>query len=229
MSKEVLKELVVNEGDLLGEAVAKAKSLLAIEDKTGNVILRVPKTSLTVRDQIALFLIGRYFASQMGKAKSSSVSLSELAGSSHLDPNALSPRLSEMVDSGWVSRVGRAEFAANPYLMNSLLDEIVTSHGNLLKAPEPSTLPSTPRTGGDDQLDAYPDIGKLDNLTDAIVQILATAWGKNGRDWKEIRGALKHNAMLFSTGSITGTLTQLIQSRKIRRIKKGRAYRYLPA
>ncbi len=228
MSKEVLKELVVSEEDLLGEAVVKAKGLLAIEDRTGNVILRVPRSSLTARDMVGLHLIGRYFASQMGKVKSSSMSLSELANAINLEPNAISPRLSEMVGSGWVSRVGRAEFAANPYLVSSLLDEIVSSHGKLLKAPESYALASTPQAG-DSQPEAYPDIGKLDNLTDAIVQLLGTPWGKNGRDWKEIREALKHNAMLFSVGSVTGTLTQLIQSRKVRRSKEGRAYRYLPA
>ena len=66
MSKDVLNQLVVSEDDLLTEAVGKAKGLIAIEDKSGNVLVRVPKTSLPARSLVHLYLIGTYFSHRMG-------------------------------------------------------------------------------------------------------------------------------------------------------------------
>ena len=68
---------------------------------------------------------------------------------------------------------------------------------------------------------------KTKHLTDSILYALGTKWGKTPRDWGEIAEALKQNALHYSKGSITGTLTLLTQSGKIRRIKAGHSYKYV--
>ncbi len=219
MSKEVLSQLVVTEDDLLAEAVEKAKGLLAIEDKSGNVLIRIPKTSLPARSLIHLYLIGTYFSQRMGKAEFASLSPSSLSLASGVDPDTISARLSELVDSGSVKKTEKGsgkypkgEYYINPYVMNDVLDEILSSRASA----------SSPQQG-----EQYPDVGKHENLTDAIISLLQSSWGKKPRDWREIQLALRHNSMIFTDGSVTGTLTLMYQNHRLRRIKEGRAFKYL--
>ncbi len=229
IGQDIIKELVLSEEDLLREAVSMAKSLIAIEQRSGNVIVRVPKTFLTARDLIGLHLIGNYFSSQLGKEKSPNMSLTDLSRSSGIDPATASSRLAELVNAGWVIRVNRGEFAVNPYLMKTFLGEISAEISKPKEEASVTTNPIAQTSGGplEPEMDSLPDVGRSKSLTEAIVQLLGTPWGKSPRDWREIREALKHNAMHFSAGSVTGTLTLLTQSHRVRRIKEGRSYRYL--
>ena len=219
MSKDVLNQLVVSEDDLLTEAVGKAKGLIAIEDKSGNVLVRVPKTSLPVRSLVHLYLIGTYFSHRMGKAEFASMSPTSLSLATGIDSDTISARLTELVESGSVRKAEKGpgkypkgEYSINPYVMNDILDEILSSRASA----------STPVQG-----ESYPDIGKHENLTDGIISLLQSTWGKKPRDWREIQLALRHNSMIFTDGSVTGTLTLMYQDHKLRRIKEGRAFKYL--
>jgi hypothetical protein len=219
MSKEVLNQLVVSEDDLLAEAVEKAKGLLAIEDKSGTVFIRIPKTSLPARSLIHLYLIGTYFSHRMGKAEFASMSPVGLSVASGIDQDTVSARLTELVASGSVKKTERGsgkypkgEYLINQYVMNDILDEILSSRAST----------STPEPG-----EQYPDVGKHENLTDAIIALLQTPWGKKPRDWREIQLALRHNSMIFTDGSVTGSLTLMYQDRRLRRVKEGRAFKYM--
>ena len=96
--------------------------------------------------------------------------------------------------------------------MNDVLDEILSSRASA----------STPQQG-----EQCPEVGKHENLTDAIISLLQSSWGKKPRDWREIQLALRHNSMIFTDGSVTGTLTLMYQNHRLRRIKEGRAFKYL--
>src|SRR6058998_1793427 len=137
MTKEILRELVVSEEDLLAEAVGKAKGLIAIEGKSGNVIVRVPKASLSARGLIGLHLTGRYFSHQLGKSPSPSMSASELSGFTGVEPSTVSARLTELVDAGSVQKVGKGEYAINPYLMTDFLEEVASAREKP-PAPQPA-------------------------------------------------------------------------------------------
>jgi len=224
----MLKQLVVTEEDLLSQAVEKAKSLIAIEDKSGNVILRLPKTSLPARTLIHLYLIGTYFSHQMGKMEFPSMSPIALSHAIGVDPSTISARLTELVNAGSVKKTEKGpgkypkgEYSINPFMMNELLDEILLSR----QKPSASPLSGSPLEDGNP--DSYPDIGKFDNLTTAITNLLQPPWGNTPRDWKEIQRALRHNSMIFSEGSVTGTLTLMYQDRRLRRVKEGRSFRYM--
>lgn len=228
MSKELLSQLVVTEEDLLAEAVEKAKSLIAIEDKSGSVILRLPKTSLPARTLIHLYLIGTYFSHRMGKTEFPSMSPASLSLAAGIDLSTISARLTELVNAGSVKKTERSpgkypkgEYSINPYMMNELLDEIVLTRE---KSSGPS-LSAGPSDNGNP--DSYPDIGKFDNLTTAISNLLQSPWGNTPRDWREIQRALRHNSMIFSNGSVTGTLTLMYQDHRLRRVKEGRSFRYM--
>jgi hypothetical protein len=228
MSKDVLKQLVVTEEGLLAQAVEKAKSLIAIEDKSGNVILRLPKTSLPARTLIHLYLIGTYFSHQMGKTEFPSMSPMALSNAIGVDSSTISARLTELVNGGSVKKTEKSpgkypkgEYSINPYMMNELLDEILLSR----EKPSVSSLSVSALENGNSG--SYPDIGKFDNLTTAIGNLLQSPWGNTPRDWKEIQRALRHNSMIFSEGSVTGTLTLMYQDHRLRRVKEGRSFRYM--
>ena len=229
MTSELFRELLVSEEDLTKEAVRKAKDLVGIEEKTGQVILKVPKGNFGQRQLAALFLVGQYFATRLDLAKSSSLSLRELAEKTGIDANTLSGRLSELGELGWVTKPSKASFEINPYVLNEALDEIISSRRKSeLAQPMPNdtvrastTQEQTEGTGD------FPMIGKGKSLTDTIVEIMKSSWGKNPRDWTEIQQVLKHNALHYSQGSVTGTLTLLTQSGRLRRIKDGRSYKYV--
>jgi len=216
----------MSEEDLLAEAVGKAKGLLAIEDKSGNVIVRVPKASLSARGLVGLLLTGRYFANKMGKSPSARMSASELSTVTGIEASTVSARLTELVDAGLVQKIGKGEFATNPYLMNDFLDEIASSRE---KTPL-SQASTSPQALGPDASqgaqDSVPDIGKFDSVTNAILNLLGGPWGRIPRDWREIQQVLRHNSMLFSDGSVTGTLSLLSKSKRLRRVKKGRVFKY---
>jgi hypothetical protein len=226
MSKEILKELVVSEEDLLAEAVGKAKGLIAIEGKSGNVIVRVPKASLSARGLIGLHLAGRYFSHQLGKSQSPSMSASELSGFTGVESSTVSARLTELVDAGSVKKVGKGEFAINPYLMNDFLEEVASAREKPA-APQPATASQEGDSAqGQDPQSSQPEIGKFESVTDAILNLLGSPWGKTPRDWREIQAVLRRNSMLFSDGSVTGTLSLLWKSKRLRRVKEGRSFKY---
>jgi hypothetical protein len=229
MPSELFKELLVSEEDITKDAVKKAKDLIGIEEKTGQVILRVPKSTFGQKQLASLLLIGQYFATRLGLAKQSSLSLQELSERSGIDANTLSGRLSELGEIGWITKPSKASFEINPYLLNEALDEIISSRRRPdLAQPMPSDLVRESTSYSQVEVTSnLPGISKGKSLTDTIVELMKTNWGKIPRDWTEIQQALKHNALHYSQGSVTGTLTLLTQSGRLRRIKEGRSYKYV--
>src|SRR5438552_8239154 len=199
MSKDVLKQLVVTEEGLLTQAVEKAKSLIAIEDKSGNVILRLPKTSLPARTLIHLYLIGTYFSHQMGKTEFPSMSPMALSHAIGADSSTISARLTELVNGGSVKKTEKSpgkypkgEYSINPYMMNELLDEILLSR----EKPSVSSLSVSPSENGNP--DSYPDIGKFDNLIPELVICLRLHCAIIQLNWKNIKRALGINSLILS-------------------------------
>lgn len=226
MSADIFKDLLVTEKDLLRDAVAKARDLIGIEESTGRVVFRVPRESLGQRQLVALHLAGQYFAKQMNKVDSASLSISELAGITGIDPNTLAGRLSELVKADWARRLDKARYEINQFSLNPILDEIANSKRKSEFLQPIDTRTSEKLTEPSDD-GSFPAVPKSKRLTDSILHLLETEWGKTPREWKEINEALKRNALHYSKGSITGTLTLLTQSGKVRRVKEGHSYRYV--
>ena len=72
----------------------------------------------------------------------------------------------------------------------------------------------------------YPRI-KSSNCSGDVIKILKSDWGKAKlRNWSEIQDVLKSNAIHYSRGAISGGLTYLIQTKRLRREKAGNKYGY---
>lgn len=230
-TQNLFKDLIVTQQEILSEAVAKAKNLIGIEETSGSIILRVPKASLGQRDIIALELTGQYFLTQMGKAEIASLSVEDLAKRTGIEANTIHGRCSELLRTDWIRKVGRANYQINQYLLNSILDDISSSRRKselMTPASGVERLDSTATLERREQ-DAMPAIEKSGGLSQSIQRLLGSSWGGTPRDWQEILLALKQNALHYSKGSVTGTLTFLTQAGKLRRLKDGRSYKYLLA
>ena len=219
----------MTEKEILQEAVSKAKELIGIEEKTGQVIFRLPKESLGQKQLVALYLIGQYFAKQMNKTDSSSLSIEDLVDKTGIDNNTLAGRLSELVKAGWARRLGKARYEVNQFSLNPILDEVALSRrkSELFQVPNSPITDDTFASPSVKQKPSLPSISMRRGLTDAILSLLQTEWGKTPREWVEISEALRGNALHYSKGSVSGTLTLLTQSGKLRRIKEGRSYKYV--
>jgi hypothetical protein len=226
---EIFDQLLITEKELLREAVSKAKELIGIEEKTGQVIIRLPKDSLGLKHLVALHLIGQYFANQMKKSDSPSLTIENLVQATGEDNNTLAGRLSELVNAGWARRLGRARYEIDQFSLNPILDEITLSRRRSELFQPTGSAPNeySNEHPGAHSTQSFPSISKTKGLTEAILNLLRTDWGKMPREWGEIDEALKRNALHYSKGSVTGTLTLLTQSGKLRRIKEGRSYKYV--
>ena len=72
-----------------------------------------------------------------------------------------------------------------------------------------------------------PSIKAPSGVTDAILKLLSTDWGKTPRTLKELMDGMEANAAYYSIGSISGTLTRLTKEGTVRRLKKDQEYAYV--
>jgi len=81
---------------------------------------------------------------------------------------------------------------------------------------------------GTNQVD-YPVLSGALGTSAAIMAVLTSPWGRaEPRTESEITEALKFNAIYFSQGSVSGTLTYLTKSGRLRRLQKGDKFAYTP-
>ncbi|MFX0116449.1 MAG: hypothetical protein ACFFB3_18000 [Candidatus Hodarchaeota archaeon] len=123
--KEILKELIVDKEKLLRESVAKAKDLIGIDQKTGDIVFKVPLSSLSVQQKIGLYLVGKHFAHGLGLIKSSKASIDEMSWNLAIEKNNLGWRSSEMEADGIIHSAGRGKFQIAPGKVIDILDDIV--------------------------------------------------------------------------------------------------------
>ena len=78
---------------------------------------------------------------------------------------------------------------------------------------------------GNDQ--RAPEMPSVQGCSDAIRALMRTDWGKRPRSMSEIKKALEANALHFSKGTLSGTLTTMTKRGELRRVKKEGRWKYL--
>jgi len=71
-----------------------------------------------------------------------------------------------------------------------------------------------------------PEMPSVRGCADAVRTLLQTDWGKQPRSMNEIKKALETNALHFSKGTLSGTLTTMIKRGDLRRVKKSGRWKY---
>lgn len=72
-----------------------------------------------------------------------------------------------------------------------------------------------------------PKIPSMQGCADAIRTLMKTDWGKQPRSMNEVKMALEANALYFSKGTLSGTLTTMIKRGELRRMKEDGRWKYL--
>ena len=115
----------------------------------------------------------------------------------------------------------------------STLDSISEIVSKVSKAFTEAPIPSKIAVGAKAPVQApvveveLPSIRAPSGVTDAILKLLSTDWGRTPRTLKELIEAMEANAVYYSVGSISGTLTRLTKEGTVRRLKKDLEYAYV--
>jgi len=72
----------------------------------------------------------------------------------------------------------------------------------------------------------YPVIKPTNSLTDNILALYQTTWGRSPRTLEDVSKALETNGVPDADSSIGATLLRLVKQGQIRRIKKGDKWQY---
>jgi len=123
------------------------------------------------------------------------------------------------------------EVRGGPDVFNVALGELPNMVSKLRSALAPTaTVPEQlERSIATVEVENFPSIEKPKGTQDAIYKVVASPWGKvRPRTAKEIDPVLKANGVHISEGSLTGSLTLLVQAGKLRRLKVGSSYPQLP-
>jgi len=64
-------------------------------------------------------------------------------------------------------------------------------------------------------------------ISNAIRALLQSEWGREPRTMNEIKDALETNALYFTKGTLSGTLTMMTKRGNIRRIKRSGRWAYI--
>jgi hypothetical protein len=88
------------------------------------VVLTVPREKVGERDNIILQLVKASIGFQLSKRDSDAVSIAEILSQTGGKPSTTAARLSELVDLGWVERVGRGEYRITTLGLKSFQDTV---------------------------------------------------------------------------------------------------------
>lgn len=72
-----------------------------------------------------------------------------------------------------------------------------------------------------------PVIPSVQGCSDALRILMGTDWGRKPRSMKEIKKALEANALYFSKGTLSGTLTAMTKRGDLQRVKENGRWKYL--
>ncbi len=125
--KEILSPLLTDETETLNRLVAKAQRVFKINKKTGEILLLPPKSKLTDRQLIAVYLLGRYFASKLELTQADSLNFDDLRRLCNLEESSITARLSDLRKEGLVESGERGVYRINYQSLESfgpLLEEI---------------------------------------------------------------------------------------------------------
>jgi len=74
----------------------------------------------------------------------------------------------------------------------------------------------------------YPSVS-ASGCSEAVLQLLASDWGKQPRSLPELGEALKANAVYYPSTTVSGVLAWLVRKNKIKRWKTDKGYVYVLA
>ncbi len=123
--EEIIRnKLKVSKNQILENLLKKVAQFIKFTDD-GDIFFIPPKDQLTEKEQIGLYLIGKYYAYREGTIKKKEVSNSELSTNLGIKPKNLSARLSELKDRNYIKSEKRGEHYFFVPLIDRFVNEIL--------------------------------------------------------------------------------------------------------
>lgn len=122
--KEFYKELLIDKSKRVETLVKKAKDILGIDKETGEPIILVSRARLRDEDYIALYMIGKFVASELGLSESPCVTYTEVANRTGIKREIVAARLSDLKKKGYVRSPRRGEHEIVFPRISDILDEV---------------------------------------------------------------------------------------------------------
>jgi predicted transcriptional regulator of viral defense system len=213
---KIKKHLVVDEEKLLDDSLERLKKVVVLT-KEGNVHFVVDRRSLSDRQLIALYLIGKRYAHEAHIIQEQFIDLNQISKDLLLDLKVSAARLAELTHQGLVERHQRGKYSASPFAAESVLDEIETL--------QPAT-PTSEESISPISTAEIPVIKPTKRTTTNIERLFETAWGRSPRSASEVAKALEMNAASDTPTNVRVYLGRLVSSGKLRRIEREGKYAY---
>ncbi len=119
----IKKYLVADEGELWKETLEIAKDLIFLS-KNGEIHIKKNISTLSIKEVILLYMVGKKFAFEAKLAQDESVSLDEISGNLKIDKKNAAARTADLKNEGKIKSIGRGIYSLVIYDMNSILEEI---------------------------------------------------------------------------------------------------------
>ncbi len=107
----------------LERLLKELQGVVAITDE--GVILTCPREGIGEREAILLHLVKANVGFLLSKLKGDSLSIADILTLTGGKPSTTAARLSELVDLGWVERVGRGEYRITTFGIKSFQDTVL--------------------------------------------------------------------------------------------------------
>jgi uncharacterized protein YjhX (UPF0386 family) len=195
--KEILSPLLTDETETLHRLVEKAQRIFRINKKTGDIQLLPPRSKFTDRQLIAIYLLGRYFASKLELSREDNLDFDALRKLTGLEEGSITARVSELKKEGLVESDERGVYRVNYQSLEnfrSLLEEI---EGGILFGAAP-IAPSRGVSGLEASLDSI-NLGTNTDGESVVLTLYANGafppsnlWMKVGEiiEWARNHGSL---------------------------------------
>ena len=123
--QDILKKMLIDEEAVFERLVDRASNLFKI-DKSGDIIFLIPKSRLTHRQSIALVLLGRYFAAELGILETDTMTSGDLSPYIDTDKKSITARLADLKKESVIQSVERGTFRVSILGISKILDELET-------------------------------------------------------------------------------------------------------
>ena len=125
--EEKLKELLIDDKEILKELIEKAKPLFRINKNDGIIVFKIPLKELSDKQVIILYCLGAHFAVELNLREQPEVTNDELIKFTGKTKHTINPRLSELKREKKLSSPSRGLFKINPLIIEEDIEIILQS------------------------------------------------------------------------------------------------------
>lgn len=119
-----IEDLFVTKEKMIEKLVEKSQGILGIEKDKKEILFLIPKNSLTDKEMIVLYLLGKFFLKEVGLESESVVSLEELSEKTGLENQAISKRIFELRKNGIINSPDRSKYEIEYTNVDEILEDI---------------------------------------------------------------------------------------------------------